>query len=364
MSKKIFFLRTLLVLSFVPPVAAEQVSVEGTGGDRQSAIADAKRAAVNQVVGTYIDSRTLVSDSELALDEILTKSVGFVTDVQILRENNLGGVYTVQALVNVSKESELTSRLQTIMSLNDPRIAVIVLREGTNQHEDRVESAIMDSLIEMGFGHVVDADITAGLNNAQMLRSLYEGRGAGQAVGSSFGADFIVMGKTNAESNQVMIPDFKGGYKTTALNSGRAEMTAKIIRLDSGDVLSTFTVDAKGMETNRSYAEREAMKNIAVQAAAKVEEKFRRLGAKTDSSVQITAIIRGGNDKLQQLVEDLKSVPGVGNVFMREQKNGRAIISVDTAHNANTVVQMLKSRTRLNIFADSIGGASATLIVS
>ena len=364
MLKKIFLLGTAIVLSAMPITSAEQVNVEGVGIDRQSAIADAKRAAVNRVVGTYIDSRTLVADSELALDEVLTKSAGFVTDVQVLRESTSGGVCTVQAMVDVSKESELTSRLQTIMSLNDPRIAVIVLREGTNRHEERVESAIMDSLIDMGFGHVVDADITAGLNDAQMLRSLYEGRGAGNAVGSSFGADFVVMGKTNAESNQVMIPDFKGGYKATALNSGRAEMTAKIIRLDNGDVLSTFTVDVKGMETNQSYAEREAMKNIAAQAAAKVEEKFRRLGAKTGGSVQITAVVRGGDDKLQRLVEDLKSIPGVGNVFLREQQNGRAIISVDTVQTANTIVQMLKSRSKLGIFADRISGASATLIVS
>ena len=364
MLRKIFLV-VLAVLAFAVPAAAQKVTVEGVGGDKASALADVKRAAVAQVVGTYIDSRTLVADSELALDEVLTKSSGFVTDVQILHEGNMNGVYTIKAVVEVSENSALASRLSAIMSLNDPRIAIIVLREGTNKHEERIEASMMDSLISMGFNHIVDADVAAGLNNAQMLRSLQEGRGAGSAVGSSFGADFVVLGKTSADSASVAIPDFKGGYKQTALNSGRAEMTAKIIRLDTGDVLSTFTVDGKSMETNQSYAEREAMKDIARQAAAKVEEKFRRIGANADTGgIQITAVIRGNNSMLMQLVEDLKAVPGVNNVYLREQTGGRAKIAVDTTMTTSALVQALKSRTKLGIFADGMSAASATLIVS
>ncbi len=354
-----------VICAFALPAAAQRVTVEGVGGDKASALADVKRVAVTEVVGTYIDSRTLVNESELALDEILTKAAGFVTDVKILNESSVGGMYTIKADVEVSENSALASRLSTIMSLNDPRIAIIVLREGSAKHEERVEAAMMDSLISAGFNHIVDADVVAGLNNAQMLRSLQEGRGAGNTVGASFGADFVVLGKTSAESAGVVIPDFKGGYRQTPLNSGRAEMTAKIIRLDTGDVLSTFTVDSKSMEANPGYAEREAMKDIARQASVKVEEKFRRIGANADTGgIQVTAVIRGSDNTLTQLVNDLKSIPGVNNVFLREQNGGRAKIAVDTSMTASALVQALKSRTRLGVFADGMSAASATLIVS
>ena len=360
------FILVLAVVLFVPLTAAAQaVTAVGTGGDRASALADAKRVAVEEVIGSYVDSRTLVAENVLALDEVVTKAVGFVTDVKIIDEKFADGVYTVKANVNVAENSALADKLSAIMSLNDPRIAVIVLKEGTNTHEERVEAAIAESLIDMGFHHVVDTDIAAGLSNAQMLRSLYEGRGAGFTVGDSFGADFVVLGKLDTDSANVVIPDFKGGYKATALNSGRASMTAKIIRLDTADILSTFSVSGKSMETSQSYAEREAIKNIAGQAAQKVAEKFRRIGANVDlGGVRLTVVLRGGNGMLDGFLAELKNLPGVTNAVLREQSKNRANISVDTTMTANALVQSIRNKGRFNVFTDSLSGNSATLILS
>ena len=57
---------SLLVLSNC--VSAQWAEVTGTGEDSGSALNDAKRNAVEQIVGTYINSETLVSQASVVLE--------------------------------------------------------------------------------------------------------------------------------------------------------------------------------------------------------------------------------------------------------------------------------------------------------
>lgn len=355
----------LLMIILSSTAWAKEVTVDGAGADRESALRDARRIAVEQVVGTFVDSRTLVENYAVALDNIYTKSSGFVGKVTILQEGMVGGIYQVRATIDVNQNPDpaLLQQVESVVALNDPRIAVIVLKAGEQGvHEELIESAIMDRLISLNFSHIIDPKIVAGLQDARMLESLYDGRPI-ERIGGSFGADFVVMGKCNTTTEKISIPDFKGGYKTTNLDSGRSDMTVKIIRLDTGDILETFSVESSGLEFGNGKAERESVKAMADQAAAKVDEKFRRIGARSSSSVQITASSRDFS-KIQSLADELRSIPGVQNVILREHNNDKAILDVDTNQSAGTLIQMLKNRSQLGIYVDSVSGSSAKLIVS
>ena len=52
--------------------AAQAVTVEGLGADRNDALRSAQRSAIEQAAGTFIDSRTIVQNAQIALDEIYT----------------------------------------------------------------------------------------------------------------------------------------------------------------------------------------------------------------------------------------------------------------------------------------------------
>ncbi len=96
---------------------AQQVTVDGVGTDKEGAVRDAMRNAVETVVGTMIDSRTLIDKNVVALDEIYSKSQGFVKDIKILQESQSGGMYRVRASVdvNTSPDTQLMNRLQMMM---------------------------------------------------------------------------------------------------------------------------------------------------------------------------------------------------------------------------------------------------------
>lgn len=342
-------------------VEAKEVTVDGVGNDRDSALRDARRVAVEQVVGTFVDSRTLTSNYMVELDNIYLKSTGFVGKISILSEGMENGLYRVRATIDVDQNPnpELLRQVQAVMALNDPRIAVAVFKGNSTVHEEAIESAIMDRLISLNFTHVIDPNVVAALHNAQMLESLYNGRPIG-SVGSSLGADFIVLAKCHTTSKDIKIPDFKGGYVDTGLNNGRTEMTAKIIRLDTGDILETFTVETSGIGEGTNTAEREALKNMANQAATKVDEKFRRIGARSSSGLQIIAVT-SDYKKVQALANDLRNLPGVQSVYIREHRDGKAILDIDSNQKIDTVMLLLESRSNLRFAVESTSGNTATL---
>ncbi len=283
------FLLTILFLALTTISAfAQEVTAEGFGATRDEAIYRAEQAAVEQVVGVYIDAETLVENAAVKLDELYAASRGFVNGVQILRENRTAEGYFVQARMNVESEAntELMSRLETIMRLNDPRITVIMLKDNApaGTHDELSEAAVNDRLLELGFNHVVDADIVANLENAVLLERLYNGERGLVGIGSSYGADYLVLGKTHSGAGNLILPNYKtGGYKNHPLNLGNADITAKIIKLTNGEIVGTFTVSGKGNGVNADLAERTAIKNAAQNAAAEIENKFKKVAMKVTS---------------------------------------------------------------------------------
>lgn len=277
-----FFIALALFMLINISASAQEVTVDGVGRNKDEAIKNAERAAVEQVVGNFVDSQTLVENAMLKLDEIYTHARGFVSGVKILSEEKSDGLYKVTARMNVESEpnSALIGQLETVMRLNDPRITVIMMRDNmaTGTHDELAETALNDKLLTVGFSHVVDADIVANLENARLLERLYNGEKGLVGVGSSYGADYLVLGQTHTNSQNVMLPDYKnGGYKTMAMIVANADITAKIIKLTTGEIVGTFSVTAKGNDVIKDNSERNAIRAAAENAALELEKKFKKL---------------------------------------------------------------------------------------
>lgn len=361
MKKLVLIIMTLLMSTGV--AFAEQVTVEGYGIDRNSALRDAQRVAVEQVAGTLIDSRTLVTNAVTAFDEISSKATGFVRGSSVLSEGNMNGSYYVKAVVDVdtSPNAALISQLQAVMGLNDPRILVVALNNGV--HDDYIEESMNERLIDMGFSHVVEANMVSALHNAPILDQLYSGRPVSYQSSGSLGADFAVIGKINTEAKGISIPDFRGGTIDTQMVSGKAEMIVKIIKLATGELIETFTVDGSGIQLDNSSAANKARGEMATKAASKLEAKFKKLGAKSSNAYQMIAYTMDYS-KVEQLAADLKGIAGVGNVYIREYNGRKAIIEFDSAQTPATVNQMLRNSSRLSLRVESSTGSSISYIVN
>ena len=283
---KKFLLTVILLFMMTTSTFAQEVTATGYGNTRDEALHRAEQTAVEEVVGAYIDANTLVENAVVQLDELYAASQGFVNNVKILDEGrNSDGSYFVRAVMNVEAEAntDLMSRLETIMRLNDPRITVIMLQDNApaGTHDELSESAVNDRLLELGFSHIVDADIVANLENAVLLERIYNGERGLVGIGDSYGADYLVLGKTHSAAQNLVLPNYKtGGYTNHPMQVGNADITAKIIKLTNGEIVGTFTVSGKGNGTSADLAERNAIKNAANLAASELEKKFKKVAMK------------------------------------------------------------------------------------
>ena len=97
-------------------VLAKEVTVTGFGTSKDDAVRDALRNAVEQAVGTLVDSQTLVKNLTLVSDEIYTKSQGFVRDFTVLETSSSNGqvTATVRAMIDTEPNSDLMTALQKL----------------------------------------------------------------------------------------------------------------------------------------------------------------------------------------------------------------------------------------------------------
>lgn len=381
-SELLTLLASLLLFSNI--VLAQTVTVEGVGADKDSAIRDAARNAVETVVGTMIDSRTLIEKNVVELDEIYSKSQGFVQDIKVLQESQSGGAYRVRASINVNTnpDTQLMNRLQMIMMLNDPRIAVVVLRsysssntptydaygnladaQGSKGVDQISETALNEKLLELGFTHVVNADTVLRLYDLPALRSIYNGEQSGFVHNGNLGIDYLVLGKSETDAQKISLPDDKGNYVETMLTGTKSNLHVKIIKFATGELVGTFSVEGQGIENNTNRADNKALKDAAVKAAQKLEEKFRKLGAQPFTGMRM---IVSANDygKVEELMQELRGVGGVQNVYVRERNGSKTVLDVDTTQKPHAIVNSLRQRSKLGIFVENVSNDSVELVVS
>jgi hypothetical protein len=369
MKRKI--LGALLGLTFLMNTcSAQEVTVTGSGTDRDSATRDAMRMAVEQVVGTFIDSKTLVEKSAVALDEVYAKSQGYVRNVRILNEGQGSAGYMVTATVDVdtNSDSALMDRMSMIMMLNDPRIAVVILKDDPNTageviNDDISETALNDKLLELGFSHVVDANLLSKLQNSALLNSIYNGQRGLVGEVDSYGIDYLVLGKAKTDAQAITVPARGGGYVQTLLNSGRASLNVKIIKFDTGDIVGTFAVNGQGVDNSNERANDKALQDASGKAAEKLQEKFKKLTAAVTQSVQVK-VTANDYDKVTQLVEELRHVSGVQNVYIREHNGRNTLLELDTVQKPHFILQSLKQNSKLGIFVEKISNSGMELSLS
>ena len=271
--KKFLLTFSLAMILTMQTVCAQSVTVSGVGSDRESAVRDAERNAVESVAGVYIDAQALMQNLVVQLDDVYTKAQGFITQVNVISETQEGGNYRVQASidVNTNPDSALMNRLQTIVQLNDPRIAVVILDEealagagvGYDGHDNTVETALNDQLLQMGFSHVVDANRVSQLQNSQALNDIYNGVTRLSALEAARRVDYLVLGKGSADAYTVKVANYHGGYNETNMRSASAELNIKVINYATGAIVGTYAAEGQGADNTPRLAAKAAKKEAA-----------------------------------------------------------------------------------------------------
>lgn len=353
MKWKKFLASALAVFALSIPVAnAEIVTVNGVGASETAAIQDAKRNAVEKVVGTYLQSRSVMQDMELISDAVNTRAQGYVTSCDVISKKDEGGNITITAKVNVSSEpgSELMKDVEVVMALKDPRLAVVTEHYGDDggetfrRYTEMCNGAIRQELTKRGFTHVVEKAVNI---------------------------DYIIVGNLTVDKGRaVTIPNFadlsnpKMTQIETGLTKNQAIMDCKIKRADTDEIIGEFHAKSSAFaSTANGELDNNAVVSLAQNAAQEVRKIFNTEASKVFSSVKLIANSEDG-EKLLQLEDYLRQTQGVTAVFVRSLNDGKCIIDVSTDLSPRNLYRVLSNLTKDEMPVKLKGLSSTTLEIS
>jgi Tetratricopeptide repeat./Protein of unknown function, DUF400. len=223
------------VFMVVAIVSAKTVIVDGVGHNKDSAIKNALRSAVEQCVGVRIGSRSMVDNFRLISDKVVSQADGYVSSYTVLSERSKFGAVevSVSADVAITKlEDDLAAQKILYEIQNKPRIMVVLDEriEGRQLFEKTAKHVFEKALIAHGF-IVVDQERMEQIRQADQAAP----DDAKDLASSAFknGADLIIRGAIDvSEATPKMI--YGTQFYTVPI-----QMNARIVRADNAQIIAS-----------------------------------------------------------------------------------------------------------------------------
>ena len=247
--KHMIILCVVLGLMLIPVSTAfsRTVTVVGQGIDRQSAIANAQRAAVEKGIGTLIDSRTIVSNFEVLQDRIYSRASGYISDYRILTEGKTpdGAIYTatIQANVQTASIKDDLRAIGILMSqIGNPRFMALYLPEtGTSVHRNSrvvraAEQAINGVFARKGFVVLDKSFIADVYNRIEQSGPAHIDMHGLSTIAYKYNADLLLLYDVHAAKKTGGRSRYFGGIIVEVALRAVAPATADLIAQKSGDL--------------------------------------------------------------------------------------------------------------------------------
>ncbi len=351
------------LLFFSTAVLAKEVTVTGYGTSRDDALRDAMRAAVEQALGTLVNSETLVQNAQVVNDEIYTKSHGFVEDYQIISEQQANGQVAVTARITVNTEpnSKLRTKLQQLRlidSIGDPRIGVIISEYYLSQPviDPSGETTVVRVLRDAGFNRIVDPNQLAKNRYTDVIKAIAHGdRQSALNLATAHQLDFLVVGEAFSE--------YAGNLENSGVHSCRATMEAKIFKVDTGEIIAANSFQAGGVDITKFTAAKKSLNNAGELMGKFLVDKLMAYAGNPEKTLQL--IIKGipSYNKLSIIDSGLRRTNGVKNVFVRSYTSGTAVIDLNFTGNPRSLAATLEKLDGVNLAVVDVSNSVLQLVV-
>jgi hypothetical protein len=344
MKKALQFLGLFLCFaSFLIAQDTKQITADGVasiGSDpaaaRDKAIEDALRRAVEQAVGTMVESETAVENYKLLSDRIYSRSSGYVKNYNVLSEKQEGGLMRVTISADVSSgvlNNDLAGIGLLQRRMKYPRVMVSIIEDNILTTADywntysvstsQAESTVNIRMKEKGF-NIVDPNFMRKQLTAGEAKDAWEGDYATAGkFGQRLGAEIVIIGQATSTraANNIMGSDLISVSSTinaTAVKAG----TGEIIAQASGKGTAAHINEVAGLQESL----KKASDQVSDQLISGILETWQRESAGT------RAIALAVNDispaELDRLKASLEKLRGVAEIQVRNFSSGSADITI------------------------------------
>ena len=332
-------------------VTAEGVAaIQGGAKDlaRDAAIEDAQKRAVEQAIGILIDSQTQVENYQLISDKILSQTKGYIKRYSVASETVDDTLLRVRINAEVAL-SQLTDDLSGIGILlgqmHKPRTIVMIAEQnighawyawwwgvhGEQTDMSIVENTFMDAFTQKGF-EFIDHQVAAKeikVTAAYRVQNLTVTQA--KTLAAQADAEVVIIGQAVAK----LYGDIGGGMKSV-----QADLSARAVRVDTGQVIAASTTHAAAVHISELTAGNDALKKASSQAAEEMIGKILAIYSKETGGTRSINITVSGLSKMQfvKFKDVLRNqVRGIKDLHERSFAGNTAKISVDAKGSAQSI---------------------------
>lgn len=309
---------------------ADIKSAGGRAAARDAAIRNAQRSAIEQVVGTLIESNFSSEQKETLKkqqteltssveDKVYAKSSGFIENQTVLDEEADGDTYRVTLKVSV-KAASLEQELQKLQSLyksaNYPKVMLMISERYTNKDGAAVwidrpslVAPIESELLKLGIELV--AKEQAEKLATESLQVLTEAEGIpskAAQIAASYGADVVIIG--GAEIKFTGFNEF--GTNMYYLS---ATISLRAVNASTAAILTSFETVGKGIGVNEEIARVNAVKDGSPKVAKNVVDGLVaawKKGAEQGNRYKVVlSNVKNYGQFALPFIDVLQSIPGV-----------------------------------------------------
>jgi hypothetical protein len=331
----------------VAPAEVREVVAEGraaigeTGliGARKAAEAQALRNAVEKALGIYVSARTLTQNYTLVRDQVVTRSEGFATLKEVVRER-VGPQevrVTVRALVSLRP---LAQQLKALNLTRAWRVRVTgkgpaAKGGGEVSALDRAAATLERTLADAGFVVVSDekeADLVAQI--APNFRTVAE-----QAVNA--------------------------GDLPMTMHSVRSDLTLRALRAGTGEVVAALSASDTALHISLNTARSEAADGAMEALAPRLADALMVLPASQSQSVMLVVSNLRSATQVGKLEDALNVLPGVRGITRRSYTAGIAKWELDVFSDATPMLaRALEESAGLRHFGLAVAEENRSRIVA
>jgi hypothetical protein len=335
-----------IFVCFALPLFAQdvkQITADGVGtigsdpaAARDKAIEDALRRAVEQAVGTIVESETAVEKYQLLSDRIYSHSSGYVKNYSVVSEKQEGNLLRVTIAAEVST-GDLTNDLSGIGLLQRrmkyPRIMVSIVEdnvlsnasywEAYSVSTSQAESTVNKRMKEKGF-NIVDPNFMRKSLKPQEARAAWEGDYATAGrFGQRLGAEIVIVGQaaSTRSANNIMGSD---------LLSVSSTINATAVKAGTGEIIAQASGKGTAAHINEIAAMQEALQKASDQVADQLIEGILDTWQKESSGTRAIVMSVNGisTQELERLKSSLEKMRGVSEILVRNFSGGTADINI------------------------------------
>lgn len=355
--KKIIYSVLAIFFCLCTTVSAQQITISGYGTTIDEAERDALRNAVEQAVGTLVDSATLVQNNLLINDEIYTQSRGYITNYTVMSQKMTNdGTYevTINADVDTNPNSKLMNELTRLGIINrqlrDPKIAVVIPEYHIRARvpDPAGETAVIRKLIDAGFSRITDiSDVRYNLNKLSAIT-----KEDMENIARSRNVDILIVGEAFSEG----VGDV-GKFLPTGGNTGiiscKARLEAKIFIAKTGQIISANGTYGTAADLTEFIAGKKALNDAGEKMGDYIVEKLLNYGSSTRQNLEVIVAVTDFN-KVNAINSAIQKIRGVESSMVTDYNNGKATLAVKYSGNPQTLFNQLNQAVNFNINLQSL----------